>query len=93
MTYADKMHRYFVWLHRWAGLLMAAFLILEGLTGTALAFRTKLDRVLSPQLFADAKPGQAPLDLATLAERAEALVPQARPGYFSIDDGRTVIGR
>ena len=78
-------HRYLVWLHRWAGLLMAAFLVAVGLTGTLLAFRTQIDRFLNPQLHAVREPGQAPLDLATLAERAEAIVPQARPGYFAIE--------
>lgn len=84
-------HRYLVLLHRWAGLLMSVFLVLVGLTGALLAFRTKLDRLLNPQLYADGKPGQPPLDLATLAERAEALVPEARPGYFSIESGQSVI--
>lgn len=84
-------HRYSVWLHRWAGLLMALFLVVVGLTGTLLAFRVKLDRQLNPQLYADGKPGQPPLDLATLAERAEALVPEARPGFFSIEFGQSVI--
>jgi len=84
-------HRYFVWLHRWTGLLMAAFLILVGLTGTLLAFRAKIDRLLNPQFHADAKPGQKALDLATLAERAEAYMPHAFPGYFSIESDQTVI--
>ena len=77
-------HRYFVWLHRWTGLLMAAFLVVVGLTGTILAFRSKIDHLLNPQFYAEVKPGQTPLDPATLAERAEALVPQAKPGYFSV---------
>ena len=84
-------HRYFVWLHRWTGLLMSVFLIVVGLTGTLLAFRAKLDRLINPELYAEAKPGQVPLDLATLAERAEALVPEARPGYFSIESGQSTI--
>jgi uncharacterized iron-regulated membrane protein len=29
----------FVWLHRWTGLLLAVFLIFEGITGSLLAFR------------------------------------------------------
>lgn len=70
--------RVFVWLHRWTGLLLAGFLVLVGLTGSLLAFNSELERLISPQLFAASRPGAAPLDLATLAERAEALVPQAR---------------
>jgi len=84
-------HRYFVWLHRWTGLLMTVFLIVVGLTGTLLAFRSKIDRVLSPQWYGSPQPGQSPLDLATLAEKAELLVPQARPGYFAIDNNQASI--
>lgn len=77
-------HRGFVWLHRWTGLMMTAFLVVVGLTGTVLAFRSKIDHLLNPQFYAEVKPGRTPLDPATLAERAEALVPQAKPGYFSV---------
>jgi uncharacterized iron-regulated membrane protein len=65
-------------LHRYGGLLMAAFLFVAGLTGSVLAFNWELERVFAPQLFATHKPGVAKLDLATLAERAEALVPHGR---------------
>lgn len=65
-------------LHRWAGLAMTVFLVVVGLTGSLLAFNTELERVFAPQLFAPLRPGVAPLDLATLAERAQAQVPQAR---------------
>lgn len=68
----------FVWLHRWTGLCLTAFLIVVGLTGSLLAFNVELERIFAPQLFAQPRPGVAPLDLATLAERAQALVPQAR---------------
>lgn len=78
-------HAGLVFLHRWAGLAMTAFLIVVGLTGALLAFRTNLEHLINPQLFAGPKPGQTPLDLATLAERAEALAPQVRVGYFSVE--------
>lgn len=65
----------FVWLHRWVGLAMAGFLILVGLTGSLLAFNTELERVFAPQLFAKTHRDQSRLDLATLALRAQALVP------------------
>ena len=83
--------RFFVWLHRWTGLAMTTFLVVVGLTGTLLAFRTQLERLVNPQLFADPKPGQAPLDLATLAEGAEKLEPKARVGYFSVEPGQAVV--
>ncbi|HTT19986.1 MAG TPA: PepSY-associated TM helix domain-containing protein [Candidatus Sulfotelmatobacter sp.] len=77
-------HRYFVWLHRWTGLLIAVFLVIVGITGTILAFRSTIDRLLNPGYYAEVKPGQTSLDPASLAERAEALVPHAKPGFFSI---------
>jgi uncharacterized iron-regulated membrane protein len=81
-----------VWLHRWVGLAMAAFLIVVGLTGSLLAFNSELERLISPQLFATPRPGVAPLDLATLAERAAEKVPQGRVVgvYFSQTDQASV---
>jgi uncharacterized iron-regulated membrane protein len=63
-----------VFLHRWVGLVMALFLIIEGLSGSLLAFRWDLARWLDPRQVAHAPyPGAPQLDLATLIERAEAL--------------------
>ena len=87
----SKIHAALVFLHRWTGLTMTVFLILVGLTGSLLAFRSDLERLINPQLFAEPKPGQAPLDLATLAERAEALAPQAKVGYFSVERGQAAM--
>jgi uncharacterized iron-regulated membrane protein len=70
------MRRLFVWIHRYVGLAMAVFLIIEGLTGSLLAFYGDLERLISPRFYATPKPGAAPLDFAALAERAAALVPQ-----------------
>ncbi|HEY8065407.1 MAG TPA: PepSY-associated TM helix domain-containing protein [Methylosinus sp.] len=67
----------FVFLHRWVGLLMTVFLVIVGLTGSLLAFNNELEHVFAPQLFAEPHPGQTQLDLATLAERADGLVPHA----------------
>jgi len=72
-----RLRKLWVWLHRWVGLLMAGFLIVVGLTGSLLAFNTELERVFAPQLFAKIRGGQT-LDLATLAGRAQQLVPDAR---------------
>jgi len=68
--------RFLVWLHRWAGLLMTVFLILVGLTGSVLAFKLQVERLVCPRIYAAARPGVPMLDLATLAERAAAIVPQ-----------------
>jgi len=74
-----------VWLHRWVGLLMTAFLILEGVSGSVLAFRKPLERWISPQLFVQARPGVPTLGLAELAKAAERAAPEARIGYFSVE--------
>jgi uncharacterized iron-regulated membrane protein len=84
-------HRYLVWLHRWTGLLMAGFLVLVGLTGSLLAFRSKLDRMINPELYVNAQPGQKPLDLATLAERAESVAPESRLGYYVVEEGQVLV--
>ena len=83
--------RYLIWLHRWTGLAMTVFLVIVGLTGTLLAFRAQIDRLLNPQLFDSARSGQKTLDLATFAERAEQREPHARPGYFSIEGDQVVM--
>ena len=44
--------KFFVWLHRWVGLLMTVFLIIVGLTGSLLAFNADLEKLINPQLFA-----------------------------------------
>ena len=75
---AITLRPFWVWLHRWAGLAMAVFLVSVGLTGSLLAFDHELERVVAPQLFAHRPGAVAALDLATLAERAQALVPYAR---------------
>jgi uncharacterized iron-regulated membrane protein len=75
----------FVWLHRWVGLLMTVFLIIVGLTGSLLAFNGEMEKLISPQLFVARPSSDAqPLDLATLAEKAEAAEPRVRVAYFSL---------
>jgi len=86
-----SIHSGLVFLHRWAGLVMTVFLILVGITGSLLAFRTDLERLINPQLFVESKPGQVPLDLAVLAEKAEALAPQVRVGYFWVERSQVVV--
>jgi uncharacterized iron-regulated membrane protein len=83
--------RYLIWQHRWTGLLMTGVLIVVGLTGSLLAFRLQIDRLLNPELHVANPPKRAPLDLATLAERAEAAYPLLRAGYFSIEEDHAVM--
>lgn len=73
----NRMRPALVWLHRWAGLAMAGFLVIVGLTGSLLAYNFELERVFAPQLFA-AERAAPRLPLAELAELAEGLVPHAR---------------
>jgi uncharacterized iron-regulated membrane protein len=78
--------QFWILLHRWTGLVMAGFLVVTALTGSLLAFNSELERLISPQLFATPRPGVAPLDLATLAERVEILVPNARLGGVHVTE-------
>ncbi|MEQ1948573.1 MAG: PepSY-associated TM helix domain-containing protein [Bryobacteraceae bacterium] len=64
--------------HRYVGLAMAAFLTLVALTGSLLAFREEIERLVAPQLYAKPRPGVAPLDLPTLMARAQEQLPHAR---------------
>ena len=73
-------------LHRWTGLLIAAFLLIVALTGSILAFEDKLDHWLNPELHVSHPPNRAPLDLATFAERAEASDPRLRVNYFWVEE-------
>jgi uncharacterized iron-regulated membrane protein len=58
-------------LHRWAGLSLALFLILCGLTGSALAWLPELERLTAPSFHtAPAGPALDPLQLRAMAEEA-----------------------
>ncbi|CAN2535957.1 hypothetical+protein [Methylocapsa aurea] len=82
----------FVFLHRWIGLAMTAFLILVGLTGSILAFQPQLNHWLTPDFYPGPHAG-AQLDPAALALRAEALFPRglAKTVYLG-DEGTATIG-
>jgi len=47
---AATIRRYFIWQHRWAGLLITGFLFVAGLTGTILAFDREIDEWLIPEM-------------------------------------------
>ncbi len=77
--------------HRYAGLVMAAFMIIVALTGSLLAFTIQLERVIAPQLFASTR-GGAPLDAATLIERTQAIDPRVQVLGVSLkDEGRALL--
>jgi uncharacterized iron-regulated membrane protein len=73
-----------VWLHRWVGLLAALVLVIEGLTGSLLAFRAPITRWLAPGQHASAPfPGAKPLSMGEIGDRAEAILGAGgRVGYF-----------
>ncbi|MBB5606130.1 MULTISPECIES: PepSY domain-containing protein [unclassified Janthinobacterium] len=70
-------------LHRYAGLLMAGFLIVAGLTGSALAWKDELEGALLPGVFrvTPPAPGAVPLDALLLRERVAAHFPQAQISF------------
>jgi uncharacterized iron-regulated membrane protein len=76
------MRRVLLLTHRYVGLVLVPFLILLGLTGSIITYDAELEKAISPQLFASSRPGDSPLDLAVLAQRAEALAPEARLAYI-----------
>lgn len=66
--------RAWVLVHRYAGLFIAFFLIVAGITGTALAFYTELDGWLNPDLYRIE-------ERATPALNADALVQEVQQAY------------
>lgn len=80
---------FWVLLHRYAGLAMAGFLIIVGLTGSLLAFKAELEHLLSPQLVA-VNTGSPRLDPLTLIKSAEALAPKAQVNSLSLGDSDAV---
>ncbi|KCV31893.1 PepSY domain protein [Bordetella bronchiseptica SBL-F6116] len=73
-------------LHRWAGLLTAAFLCVAGLTGAILAFEPELDAWLNPALLRVQAPteGAAYLDPFTLRERVQAQLDGVRVDHVPL---------
>jgi uncharacterized iron-regulated membrane protein len=70
-----------VWVvaHRWAGLTIALFLVVAGLTGSLLAFHDELDVLAAPQLHRVTPPSSnaALLDPLVLRDRVTAALPGA----------------
>lgn len=71
-------------LHRYAGLALAIFLIVAGLTGSAIAFNEEIDRLLNPTLFRTAHAGPA-LTPAQLAARVERAISHATVTYIPLN--------
>lgn len=62
-------------LHRWAGLLLATFLFISGLTGAIISWDHELDEWLNPQLYERQSQGE-PLSPLALADQFEASNPR-----------------
>ncbi len=69
--------RFWLRLHRWAGIAMALPLILTALTGSVLAFYGELERAINPQRY-PIRSDAARLGTASLIEHAQRHVPQAK---------------
>ncbi|MCM5679289.1 PepSY domain-containing protein [Schlegelella sp. S2-27] len=83
---------FWVLAHRYAGLAIAFFLLIAGLTGALLAFNDEIDTALNPGLrLIDERPNETPLDALVLRERVGQQVPGAHFDYHPLhrDEGRT----
>jgi uncharacterized iron-regulated membrane protein len=87
---ASVVRRVLLLAHRYVGLALVPFLTVLGFTGCIITFNVELERAISPQLFAAPRPGKTPLSLAALAQRAEALAPEARLRYLMLRPGHAV---
>jgi uncharacterized iron-regulated membrane protein len=94
-----KRRHFWVLFHRYAGLTMAGFLIIVGLTGSLLAFFTELEQLINPHWYPvqattnqGAGNGLEPtrllekiLDPATLAERLERREPRLQVSQIELE--------
>jgi uncharacterized iron-regulated membrane protein len=78
-------------LHRWAGLLLAGFLIMGGLTGSVIAFKEPLDAWLNPGLFHVRASGPR-LSLDAVTARFAKQEPKVRITYlvFGVPRGQAI---
>jgi len=73
-----------LFVHRWTGLATALFLVIVGLTGSLLAVREPINRLVNPSLYVDAN-GRQPLEMGILAERALAQEPSIKVWMFTVE--------
>src|SRR5688500_707241 len=66
---------FLVLMHRWAGLFLAVFLFISGLTGAIISWDHELDEWLNPRLFKAQEEG-VPSSTLALADRLEAADPR-----------------
>jgi uncharacterized iron-regulated membrane protein len=82
---ADSMisRRAWLLLHRWAGLFMALFLVVAGLTGSVIAFQDEFDRLLNPRLLV-VEPRGEPLSPVALRELALKHAPRGEINFLNL---------
>ena len=73
----------FTVIHRWAGLFIAVFLAIAGLTGAVISWDHELDEWLNPHLY-DAKAEGAPLPPLELVEEGRGADPRAKVTFFPL---------
>lgn len=85
---------FWVLIHRWAGLTLALFLAMAGLTGTFLAWEDDLEALTAPHWLRASPPvaGAPMLDAAALAVAAQARHPEMSVSYLplSVEPGKTL---
>lgn len=77
------MRAFFVILHRWAGLLIAAFLVLSGVTGAIISWDHELDDLLNPHLM-EAKNQGEPIPALELARQIEDRHPEVSVSFVPL---------
>src|SRR5262245_151804 len=84
-------YRLLVTVHRYAGLAIAVFVSIAGLTGSVIAFHQELDAWLNPTRF-NVAPGVA-LPPSIIAQRVEAADPRVRAAFVetNVEPGRSVL--
>jgi len=77
----------FVLVHRYVGLAMAVFLVVAGLTGTALAYYYELDAALNPSLYQpkSVSENQQPLDIMQLRQQLQEKLPEVNVHFVPLD--------
>ena len=78
------MRAIFVLIHRYAGLAIAAFLIVSGITGAVISWDHELDDLLNPHLM-EAKGEGARMDPLEIARQVEARDPQVKVTYVPLN--------
>ena len=73
----------FTVIHRWAGLFIAVFLAIAGLTGAVISWDHELDEWLNPHLY-DAEAQGQPLPPLDLVKKVEAADPRAKVTFFPL---------